>query len=444
MDPMDQFFKKKLKERQYEYRESYWKEAERMIRLREGRRRVFWWWFLVVGLLLITIGGWGWWYFQPGKVETVENGVGARYDDGSQEGVAGVEGESLSVGPPVAQDRQDGRQAAGPDSKTRSEVDGRSLQPAGKPAPGLAEEAPGPSEAAASAAVVHSAKNITSGEMREEKGLNTRRGEQKGLAIDASESARLDYEETEPIAGWSNEKMQVEQAYILRGPAITQASTPETDVKLRKPAIRPRKMLNWEMALAATVNPSGGKTLLGGSAGLRASAWLKQNMLLSLGVQYRLRGGTFGPSQESEVVTYRFGRQEQNYRLEPSRLHYAEALLQAEWPVRRHSFAIGLGWIYLLGIEGSLSRSVKEEFALNIGAASSQEKGWLDEGGYKKSFWSARIGYHYRLSGRLKTGLEIQYSPGGILQESTGGEFAAPLLEESGPLLFDMGIKYSL
>ena len=56
----------------------------------------------------------------------------------------------------------------------------------------------------------------------------------------------------------------------------------------------------------------------------------------------------------------------------------------------------------------------------------------------------ARAAYHYQLLGRLKSGMELQYTPGGILEKSVEGEPDVPLLKESTPLIIDVGIKYSL
>ena len=442
MEPMDQFFRKKIEERQYEYHESYWEEAERMISQRDGRRRrAFWWWAFGLGLLLISIVAVGWWFLATGNSDKTTIGSDPSSEPARPKGTPRALFELLPGEPSEGQTGLNGREGVIPTLEPTISNGTGPGKGAGQTV--STEQKDGSLLKAGGPDVDKIFKNETSIGKPGLKGPVGNIKEQAALPI------RQHTDSTVPAVNPSvmlekGEKMTVERMKSLLGPVDERLMTLGRSPDVREYPIRTRRRLNWEAALAATVNPSGGKSLLGGTAGLRASRQVKESTWLTAGIQYRLRGGSFGPSQGSRQVTYGFGREEQKYDLRPNRLHYAEALFQAEWPVKRHNFALGLGWNYLLGIEGSLSSTVKEEFALSFGAGSSQEKGWLDEKGYKKQFGVARAAYHYQLLGRLKIGMELQYTPGGILEKSVEGEPDVPLLKESTPLIIDVGIKYSL
>lgn len=447
MDLMDQFFKKKLSERQYEYQEAYWEEAERLIKQREGRRRrAFWWWGFVAALLLIGIG-----------VAVGEYGWSQHDNRPAYEAVEPIM--------PDGQKKNSGRSREWLPEELRVErtpsangaldtpgLDAGKIDEPSRESTADSDKAPFPAQNGKE----HSANPA---------GLPSIRFSRKGLlppVEDAPDEAEIPvYEQFTPVAASKGtdsaemvkspeavllhmEQITIQEAKTLLGPIRWQEGEVHMVRLEEKSAIQPRRRLNWELALAASANPSDGKKLPGGIAGLRTSVRVREKMHLILGAQYRMRGGTFNSSGESEVSAYRFGREVQRYSLQPNRLHYVEALAQVEWAVRRHHIAAGLGWGYLLGVQGGLNRSVKEEFSLSFGAADTRERGWLDEEGFKKQFWLGRAGYHYQLPGRWKIGVEIQYTPGGILQETTGEEPGIPLLKESGPLLFDLGIIYRL
>lgn len=442
MDPTDQFFRKKLVERQYEYKEAYWEDAERLIEQRERhrRRRTLWWWLTGV-LLLAGLGAATWRYL--GNEDSGHTVPGAFRIDTPPSGRMGPNTTAtdwfLEMPAQRAEPENNGRKgniASGAEQKggaggPKTQEEGTAF--AGRPGTSLPE------------------KRISTGRTSGHEppagtALEEESGMKKMLPAAPSKPGKEPEEagKGEPVALEPGKGMEINSLALLRGPVQGRPASLGVAPAVSAPPVRLRKRLSWALTGAATLNPSPGKTLLGGTAGLQVSRRVGEKWTLALGGQYRLRGGTFGPSQESRIVAYRFGREEQRYSLQPNRLHYAEASLLAEWPVKRHRFALGLGWSYLLGIEGSLDGTRKEEFASGFGAPGSQDRGWLDEEGCKKQFWTGRAAYCFQIAGRWSLGAEMQYVPGSILQKGRVGEPGTLLLKESGPVIFDLWIKYRL
>ncbi|MCB9264651.1 MAG: hypothetical protein H6558_06475 [Lewinellaceae bacterium] len=436
MDPMDQFFKDKLTERQYEYHDAYWEEAESMITRRERRRRAAWWWWIAIALLLIGVGAGGWWYWQgrqkdPRQTETVRLG-GPAGEENPAEAIAGQSTpgqDQKPAAPERLSNSAEGRRNGQSEEALGKETDNPPVSPV---------ETQGRREKALSADGPEEKKEISETE-------KPSAGQKHSIVSPGPsliDSAKI--KQSPPVAFRNGPEPGVEEVSRLLGPIDGRPMVERLAISANSALIRPGRRLSWQLALGVMANPSDGKRILGALAGIRTSYRLKDNMVLTVGGQYRLRGGSFGASQESRQVAYRFGREEERYSLQPNRLHYAEFLLQAEWPLGRHCLTLGAGWSYLLGIEGSLSSAVKEEFALSFAPATTQEKGWLDKKGYKKQFLAGRAGYNYQLLPRLKIGVEAQYVPGGILDGGPGMETEFPMLEEASPLIIDLGIKYRL
>ena len=442
MEPMDQFFRKKIEERQYEYHEAYWEEAERLITQREGRRRrAFWWWCFGFALLCVGIEGAGWWYGPTGSDEKTTIGPAPVSDPGGAEISPKVSLELIPEKQPEKQPGINGRQGVVPPLETDGTVGPGSGKSAGQVA--FTQRKDGNM---AKEGVLDIDKGFKDESFIRKSSIGEPTENRKERVVPTNspliDSAAI--VKNRPLALAKSKNFSVDWLSTLLGPVDERPATLEMNPLVRHYLIRPRKMINWELALGATVNPFDGKSLLGGVASLRASYRVRENTLLTLGAQYRLRGGSFGPSQESRQVRYAFGREAQKYSLQPNRLHYAEALLQVEWPVKRHCLALGLGWNYLVGVEGSLSRTEKGAFAIRFDAESRLEKGWLDEEGYKKHFGVGRASYYYQLPGGLKIGLELQYTPGKIVEKGAEGQPGIPLLKESNPLMIDVGVKYRL
>ena len=208
----------------------------------------------------------------------------------------------------------------------------------------------------------------------------------------------------------------------------------------KTPAVNP-----WEYNILASVmlNPDDGKKILGGQIGIGGRYNFKKSSFAYADIGYRLVSGTFGVAQESQVQRFGFGLSQENFQLTPSQLHYISTNIGIGKRWQRHQAYVGLSYQYLLGIKGGLSGREKTAFSLDFSTAQTIEEGWLDEKGYHKNVFGGVLGYQFALSKKLNIGIELEYWPGGLLDESVALPKTSRL-KENGPVFIDFGMYYQL
>ncbi len=176
---------------------------------------------------------------------------------------------------------------------------------------------------------------------------------------------------------------------------------------------------------------SGEQLVIGHRAGLVLRYGFSKNWFVSSGLQYLRRGGTFEVSKAVESRRYRFGVEVDSQLLKPTSLHYASMPVMLGWQRGRHLLETGLQFEYLAGLRGSRGVFEKTTDLPPRRGFKTQQEGWLVEDGYKKITATVQLGYHYRVNRQLSFGASVNYTPGGILAKNYAPPTGRFLLKEA-------------
>ena len=99
--------------------------------------------------------------------------------------------------------------------------------------------------------------------------------------------------------------------------------------------------------------PAGGKSIIGFQAGVVMEIALKYGWVVSSGLQYQRRTGTFEASKMTETRSYRFGLELAEEQLLPSSVHYIVLPLKLGWQRQRHFLEGGISLHFLVGLRGA-------------------------------------------------------------------------------------------
>jgi hypothetical protein len=147
----------------------------------------------------------------------------------------------------------------------------------------------------------------------------------------------------------------------------------------------------------------------------------KNNLYLLTGLNYQRRTGTFGSSKTAESRNYRFGLELAKNELRPSSLHTLSVPILLGYEKGRHVLEAGFSLDYLTGVwgeRGSVERipdsdPPRRDFV-------PVESGWISEFGFKKMTGTAQFNYRFRVNTQWSFGVTTNYTLGGILEELDG------------------------
>ena len=184
------------------------------------------------------------------------------------------------------------------------------------------------------------------------------------------------------------------------------------------------------------------QNLVGWRAGVAFQYPLGKKWSARAGIAYYQRGGQFERSDEKTSITYGFGSQEATQFLAPQQLHYLTIPVELHYIKNRSDFSLGVGYHYLLGVQGQLQETNDPELNPNQTPALIQQ-GWVAENGFRKNHFDLSLGYTYQVNTRLNLRLRLRYTPGSILDSSYSAPSGA-ILRESKPVVLGVGFGYRL
>lgn len=415
MEPMDEFFKKKLEGRDLPFNEAHWASAQQMLEDREAERGVLWWWR--TGLLAILLAALIF-ALVPYQVEaptTAENGAikGSKPNEETVEAATPkANGHSTKAMPhqkPSAEKRETGRTAdAAPVPPTIKTV-----------APASGQSVPGTIKARHTAVTDQAKKTV---ELEE-----------------VSEPAQNPMDR--PIA--QTPKVAEARSLIAAMNLIPKLSfRAERGEEIKAPGL-PEYV--WQERNRWSI-----RTVFGGSLPVQE---FRAGTVLGLGANwpgktgwglyaeglYRIRQFSSLPTQSSQQRSYGFGVSESTYALRANSLHFIDINLGATYTVKRHEWHAGAGFSYLLGARGQLDQAQKPEEELSFGPTIAISEGWVSKAGLSDLSFRAQAGYAFELYPNLFLSGRIQYGITSVFEGAAITDNPPP-----SPLLFDLMIKYEL
>lgn len=433
MDKLDQFFKDKLQDREFEFKDVYWQDAEQLIEQDKRKKRLIWWKWLAgwLLLLLLIIAGGLWLTLgprvqsSPEQKEIKENNLAEqsgpvkKVDTASGNAETFVELDSLNT--------EKGRQSS---IKKRKKIPGLKehhlLQNKDK-TPELNHKGE-PEWFELPKAVRDKEKEDASEAMRE-------------FVVDQSQlDSSFRKSEKVLMAGlsflpgrWNSIEANMSDLPIPGKPLWLEGS-------VESPRLS-RVKFGLQFSAMTYPNTRGDNlSFIGLAGGLDIAYKLKNHYYLETAVQLRRRTGTFAKVDETQVLFFSFGRSSSKFELLPSALYYLEMPLGLSRSFGFHHLEAGITTSYLLGVKGALENTQNPELVQDLIKA---ERGWVEQDGFKKWHWDIYLGYSWQYSKKMGLQFSLNYTPGTILDPSFNA-FQEVVLKESQPLFLDVGIRYKL
>jgi hypothetical protein len=435
MEPMDEFFRKKMEGRDLPFNEAHWADALQLLDDRDARRGAIWWWrsgLLAIVLAVVVFALW------PSTSKLISTSTAPLTEKPAVEKKA-VERSLPKEGGLAMPNRAAGSaQVANPAQAAKPE---QAVTLAGD------ETEPATSVESASKVELPQAALPTNGASK----LNERT-----IQAENSKSANNDilHERTlpqnapaaesaaPPIAMEDQEEQQAgRQMVAVFDPIPTLSFALERgdrrDVgELPDPCWPVRKRWSVQTILGGSLPAQGNQA--GALLGLGASWPGRDGFGLYAEGLYRIRPLSGLPTQASLQRTYGFGVTENAFELRANSLHYVDVNAGATYALGRHQLHAGAGATYLVGARGQLEQAQKPEAELDYGPVSAISEGWIAAEGLSRWLFRAQAGYAFEVFPNLQLAGRVQYSITPILSAT------APEQPRLSPVSFDLMLKYKL
>ena len=434
MEPMDEFFKKKMEGRDLPFNEAHWEAAQQLLDDRDARRGGIWWWRAGLLAIALAVVVFALWPYQPEPVSITS----ARLTEKSVADEKAVERSQPTAG-----------DLAGPNRATGSAQVANPAQ-AATPAK-TATLAGDETEPAASV-------GSNTGLKPPQVDLPT-----KGVSKPVDRSMPAETSKSE-------DKTPKEPAKLEKTPAVESASRPVAMEEQEEKQPERKSVAAFDQIPVLSFAVKGGdrgeegdlpdpcwpvrkrwsvQTILGGSLPAQGN---QPGALLGLGASwpgrdglgfyaeglYRIRPLSGLPTQASLQRTYGFGVTENAFELRANSLHYVDVNVGATYALGRHQLHAGTGATYLVGARGQLEQAQKTESELDYGPVSAISEGWIAAEGLSSWLFRAQAGYAFEVFPNLQLAGRIQYSVTPILSAT------APEQPRLSPVSIDLMLKYKL
>lgn len=430
---LDRYFREKLHNREFEFKDAYWQGAEKLLDAgrRKRRRRWFAWWG---GAMLLTAALAGWWFWgkntglAPGQQQaepaanlSVGQEVGPSENAGTGKTLRSADvDEATTEGQKLAA----GQTPAGDFSKEKAADSGLNLPEKNPDKPIFKNKNTSQSALEKNRSTSSLPPAGTGHENGHEGSLSSNAAENPvgGNAVNGDQSVQLAESEDFTI------EREVTLLNLLETNIHFLDEVFPKSLRVNDAGNKPDGRFHFGLTASQLLLPRNAD-LIGYRAGLIVQVDLKNGWYLSSGVQYQRRSGTFESSKIAQSRNYRFGLELETQHLRPDALHYLNLPLLAGWQRGRHVMEGGLEISYLAGMTGKKGQFVKtgepprKEFR-------AEDKGWIVTDGYKRLTANAVLSYRYRVNRQWSFGLSGFYTPGGILDKNYDAPAEGYLLKE--------------
>ncbi|MCG8329546.1 MAG: hypothetical protein MI974_17760 [Chitinophagales bacterium] len=453
MDALDKFFKNKMDQRSVPFDEAHWQAAEQLLNDKDKRKRrvLLWWWIgggtsVGIGLLLAAFLYWDFPNSSSAEYKEQITQLSNSQSEPSSEIFDEKNSSSAIKHTEVAKILEEEsclsinnseKEVIIPNnlSKTTGEEESTSFNNKleKQPSHEYTDERSNPLNAEQTVeTIVVQIDNEQGEKVNNDNGLSDLPGEEGVTEAEAAEATIMVLAPFSPIPTLLKELSYSWEDDINKEDVVSE------EVKIK----RLRKMY-WALSAATVLNPSEGKSILGGHMSVNTYKALSERTKIHMQLGYQWQNGTFGISQEVTQSVYGFGLSVQRYHLEPSRLHYLTGSLGLSRSFRKHELSAGVAYQYLLGLQGRLTNSEKTPFTFAFNKTETAATGWLEENGYRKHVFGATLAYQYRLVGPLDLMAQLYYWPS-LLTDDTPELPDEVRLEEAGPIFIDVGVRIRL
>lgn len=399
-DPLDDFLKKKLADRQYAFKESYWEAAEQLIEADRGKKKrkgFLIWWMGGLGtlvILLLGIGVWSW--FSSRHIEPIA----------SKESLETVSKQSFPI---VVLD-------SCPPEPVFVQSPSSSSSDLGIPA----HHSPSKHSTLATA---HSSTIKISGDLKNDPDIPIHDSQDSSLIIEQLDDIVTE-EQSLPIGQLLKPKDIAEMSHgdVYRLHARSFSLKHSIQSSFHKPAVSIHRKVNLvgiRIALDAAQGLSNDSARKGNSflpyIALDYARVLHPRFKLHTGIGYVQRG-QLQSDQYYRSTNYGFGFETVLTTISPQKLHFLEVPLYGEWKIKaRHSLMMGGSLLQLMNVSSQISSRTQDDFGISNGQA---ESTW----GYKQGFISRdvslMVGYKYYLGSGFHLDLRSQYGLRDLTEQS--------------------------
>lgn len=432
MERLDQFFSDKMGPREIPFNEEHWKMAEQLLDQQKKKQRFGFWLWWGAGALVCTAGICAVWLW-PNEMPSQIDQFLIPMNGGVQEAIVDIPNDNTKDNPTeklIQQDAvasfNDSKKIDNPYALNKKKSD-------------------------------NSIKQIPLSKITQTNNtISIDKGEKETIIIkDKQEESILN--EKQNIAEVQKDAPNEEQTKKVEEldrmlTAITLLEYPLRDINIKVPEeVEQKPMIKvaferWSLGLSANVmlypyRTDANETLIGWNAGVFATYHLHPNWGIQSGLQYRLRTGQFGFAKESNIASYRFGREEQRFLLLPNQLHYLEMPLVVQYSNAKHQLGLGVRLQYLLGVRGSLRNTFDADSEPNLFNTNELNQGWIVKDGFKEWPIDLTASYFYGITKRWQIGLEASYTIGGITDQNYERPFPI-IYKESLPISLNVGLRF--
>jgi len=426
MEPMDEFFKKKMEERDLPFNEAHWADAQQLLDDRDARRGAIWWWrsgLLAIALAVVVVALWPS-TSKPGATASAplsEKPVAKkRAVERSQSTDVPAESDQAASLEKLA----DSVEAAGAGDEKASVLSAASTGSV-KP-PEIVKPVNG------------APKPVERGVQAEASKIEKDSSEAPALPEKAPAAESI----SPPIAREDQEEQQEGRQTVAAFDLIpvlsflVEESDREEGSDLPDPCWPVRKRWSVQTILGGSLPAQGNQA--GALLGLGVSWPGRDGFGLYAEGLYRIRPLSGLPTQASLQRTYGFGVTENAFELRANSLNYVDVNFGATYTLARHQLHAGAGATYLVGARGQLEQAQKAEAEVDYGPVSAISEGWIATEGLSQWLFRAQAGYAFEIFPNLQLGGRVQYSFTPILAEM------APEQPRLSPVSFDLMLKYKL
>jgi hypothetical protein len=428
MEPMDEFFRKKMDGRDLPFNEAHWAAAQQLLDDRDARRGAIWWWrsgLLAIALAVVVFALW------PSTSKPVATASAPLTEKPVTEKKAMERSQSTDV--PAEPDQTAGI------AKPVDSVEAAAVVVGDETEPVISVGSTGSVKPPQIALPANGALKPFERSVQAE---NSKLENDISKAPASPEKAPAAESTAPPVAMGNQEEQQEERQAVAAFDLIpvlsflVEESDREEGSGLPDPCWPVRKRWSVQTILGGSLPAQGNQA--GALLGLGASWPGRDGFGLYAEGLYRIRPLSGLPTQASLQRNYGFGVTENAFELRANSLHYVDVNVGATYTLARHQLHAGAGATYLVGARGQLEQAQKAEAEVDYGPVSAISEGWIATEGLSRWLFRAQAGYAFEIFPNLQLAGRVQYSITPILSAT------APEQPRLSPVSFDLMLKYKL
>ncbi|MEM7373259.1 MAG: hypothetical protein AAF587_31835 [Bacteroidota bacterium] len=397
-DPLDDFLKKKLSDRQYAFQDSYWEAAQELIEADRGKKKrkgflIWWLGGLGVGVVILSLGLW----------QFVKNASNSSSFSYQQEIVGHVQVGTSKVDPDSCEDliivpNESSSHMSAPIASSLSH------RPTNVPA---SPSSISSTQRPASSAIFSSVSPIS--DQRQKRPVKKKIPSQQSPISDylTNEHPSLTEEKQTDIAQLDLGRVyRIQQRTFSLEQAIHSHSAFTSISSHQSP-----NYLGVRVALDVAEGWQNGTQTKAGrsylpSFGIHYARSIRDRFRVHTGLAYQ-QMGNLQADKVYRSTNFGFGFETEATTISPQKLHFVQVPVYGEWRIRhRHFVLLGGSTAYLLNVSSLVSAQTETDFGIQ---PENGETVWGYKQGFRNMDLSLMAGYQYYLGNGLYLGLRTQY-----------------------------------